>query len=115
MANPPNVLTFDGNENDLDEKIMSHQGIVVVDFSIASGMPCIAIDRLIAKLAQQYNNHLFLHVDVERNSQLKIVYAISSLPHLKFFKSTGDENFKEVARVIGANFDEIKMTLFRLR
>jgi thioredoxin-like negative regulator of GroEL len=112
---PQNHRTFDGDESELDAMILSHTGIVVVTFSVEWGIGCIAVRRLIETLAREYTDHLFLEVDVDANPQLRMVYAVSTLPHLKFFRSFGDGTFKEVGRVLGGKPDEIRMTLFKLR
>ena len=58
---------------------------------------------MMEKLSQEYNDVVFLKVDVDSAPQLAAIYGITSMPTIVYIK-----NGRMLAKVIGANLAAIK-------
>eukprot|EP01111_Echinosteliopsis_oligospora_P019650 TRINITY_DN95_c0_g1_i1.p1 TRINITY_DN95_c0_g1~~TRINITY_DN95_c0_g1_i1.p1 ORF type:complete len:119 (+),score=28.37 TRINITY_DN95_c0_g1_i1:38-358(+) len=70
--------------------------LVVVDYSAEWCGPCKMIGPHFTKLSEQYNNAVFIHVDIDELGE--VAADVSSVPTFKFFK-----NGSEVHKFSGAN------------
>jgi len=80
--------------------------LVVVDFSAGWCGPCKMIEPVFEKLAAQYTNVVFLHVDVEKNTGLSDSADVKALPTFKFFK-----NGKLITKFSGADAQTLENTV----
>ena len=58
---------------------------------------------MMEKLSQEYNEVVFLKVDVDSAPQLAAVYGITSMPTIVYIK-----NGRMLGKVVGANLPAIK-------
>ena len=77
--------------------------LVVVDFYATWCGPCRVVAPMMEKLSQEYNDVVFLKVDVDSAPQLAAIYGITSMPTIVYIK-----NGRMLAKVIGANLAAIK-------
>jgi len=77
--------------------------LVVIDFFADWCGPCRVMGPKFEKLASEYPGVVFAKVNIEKAKELANLYAISSIPHFKFFK-----NKQEVDDVRGANETSLK-------
>ena len=85
------------------EAALQKGGLVVVDFFATWCGPCVAIAPKIEELAGQNPTVAFYKVDVDKQEEITALNNVSAMPTFKFFKAG-----KEVAKVVGADFESIK-------
>ena len=85
-------------EQNFDEALTQHEGVLMVDFWAEWCGPCKAIGPVLEELAQDAAGRLTLaKVNVDENHGLAARYGIRSIPTIVFFKSGA-----VVDRVVGA-------------
>ena len=90
--------------HDFEAKLASiGDSLVVVDFYATWCGPCRVVAPMMEKLSQEYNDVVFLKVDVDSAPQLAAIYGITSMPTIVYIK-----NGRMLAKVIGANLAAIK-------
>ena len=78
------------SENEL-KKIITEQGVVLIDFWAEWCGPCLLMDKTISTVAQEYSGKVaVVKVDVSLNSTLSKLYGVRGLPTVVVFKN-GDE------------------------
>eukprot|EP01080_Neovahlkampfia_damariscottae_P010136 gene10136-2555_t len=85
------------NENEFNEAIQTDK-LVVVDFTASWCGPCRYIAPKFSELSNQYENVLFLKVDVDEIPKLPQIYEVGAFPTFKYLK-----NSKVVGAVEGAD------------
>ncbi|KAM7439441.1 glycerol ether metabolic process [Porites harrisoni] len=89
------------NLNDLLKN--SGDKLVVIDFFADWCGPCRIMGPKFEKMASEYPDVVFAKVNIQKAQDLVEQYAISSIPHFKFFK-----NRKVVDDVRGADEEKLK-------
>ena len=90
--------------DDLEAKLTSAgDSLVVIDFYATWCGPCRVVAPMMEKLSQEYNEVVFLKVDVDSAPQLAAVYGITSMPTIVYIK-----NGRMLGKVVGANLPAIK-------
>uniref|UniRef100_A0A8D9B3L8 Thioredoxin n=1 Tax=Cacopsylla melanoneura TaxID=428564 RepID=A0A8D9B3L8_9HEMI len=84
--------------------------LIVIDFYATWCGPCKQIAPKIEELAAEYQDVVFLKVDVDENEDIAMEYDISSMPTFVFVK-----NSEKVEQFSGANFDKLKATVLAKR
>ncbi|XP_026209054.1 thioredoxin-like [Anabas testudineus] len=86
--------------------------LVVVDFTATWCGPCRVIGPKFAKLseASEYNNVVFLKVDVDEAADVSSSCGISCMPTFHFYK-----NGKKIAEFSGADENKLKEKLNQLK
>ena len=87
------------NNGNLDEN--TKQGKVVLDFYADWCAPCKMMEPIFEKAGSEFKDINFFRVDVDKNQQSAMIYAVRSIPTLVFIK-----NGQEVDRVIGVLHEE---------
>ena len=82
--------------------IENFNGLIVVDFTATWCGPCKSITPYYHELNQNYNNILFLKVDVDDNEETTANCDISSMPTFQFYK-----NQEKVGQFSGANKNKL--------
>ena len=109
MSAPENLKTFEGTVEQLNEEILSHDGLVVVKFGSTTCMPCRRVRQILPSIAKENPTVMFLNVEVDQEPSIAAAYEITSVPNTKFFKGkTNDGKPKEVDSVIGAQIPQLK-------
>lgn len=108
---PANIIIFTGNFDALVQQINSVKGLVVVDFFATWCPPCQRLITLLPGIASEHPNVTFLKVNVEENEEVASHYSISSIPHIKFFKGSGEGQITELASVLGADVAQIRANI----
>lgn len=88
------------------EQVLTHDGLVVVEFFAVWCGPCKMIAPLLDKFSKEYTQAKFVKVDVDELSDVAAQYEISAMPTTLFFKGN-----KQVAKVIGADAGKIKQAI----
>lgn len=110
------VENFKGTYQDLCQKIQDlAPKQVVVDFSAHWCPPCRRLAELLPSLADSHPNIHFLKVNIDESKELSAHFGISSIPHLIFFRVSGEQKdqITEWGSVIGADIQQIKANLIQ--
>jgi thioredoxin 1 len=86
------------SRDEFKQLINTEERIICAKFTASWCGSCQQIQPLLNKLELEYNNILFVKIDIEKNEELAEKYKISSLPSFVFFK-----NAKNIKKVIGAH------------
>eukprot|EP01132_Coremiostelium_polycephalum_P004327 gene4327-5417_t len=98
-------------DGELDKELeTSGNKLVVVDFTAVWCPPCQAIAPLFKQLAKQYQDVVFLKVDVDKCRNTSSKYGISSMPTFHFYKEG-----KLVKNFSGADPKLLKSTIESLK
>jgi thioredoxin 1 len=76
----------------------SHDRLVVIDFTASWCGPCKAIAPLYKELSEEYDNVVFLKVDVDENPDTAAKYSVSAMPTFVYIRRG-----RVVDRLQGAN------------
>jgi thioredoxin 1 len=105
---PANLKHFSGSFKDLSAAISSSSGLVVVDFFATWCPPCRRLGELIPTIAAENPKVLFLKIDIDESKDLATHYQVTSIPHVKFLRGSGDGQVQELSSVVGADVPQIK-------
>ena len=109
---PPgcNIITFNGNYEELVNQVNQAPGLVVVDFYATWCPPCKRLGDQLPTLAHESPKVTFLKVDIDQSRDLATHYQINSIPHLRFLRRVeqGTNQIQELATVTGADFQQIR-------
>jgi thioredoxin 1 len=105
---PTNLKHFTGSFKDLSAEITASGGLVVVDFFATWCPPCRRLGEIIPSLATESPKVRFLKVDIDESKDLASHYQVTSIPHVKFLRGSGDGQIQELASVVGADVAQIK-------
>lgn len=95
------------NSDDLKTKLNeAGNSLVVIDFFAVWCGPCKMIGPLIAELAKELLDVVFLKVDVDECEDVAAEYEISSMPTFIFIKEG-----KVLETFSGANYEKLKNTV----
>ena len=108
MSETGNIVTFNGNYDDLVTTIRESNHLCVVDFFGTWCGPCKRLLGLLPTIAKDYPDVTFIKIDIDKNEELATKYNIQSVPHIKFFKPTSQKDVTELGTVVGCNPDGIK-------
>lgn len=84
------------SQNDFNDEVIKHEGVVLVDFWATWCGPCKMIAPVLEDLAAEVTNAKIVKIDVDENPTLANEYGVQSIPTLKIFK-----NGAEVDTLIG--------------
>lgn len=74
-------------EDNFDEMVSDHDGVVVVDFWAPWCGPCRAVAPIIEELSEEYGEKVrFTKVNVDENQEIASFFGIRSIPTIGFFK-----------------------------
>lgn len=110
-----NFHDFNGNLNDLKHIISVNKGIKVIEFNERWDPLCERFARRLKNVAAMNPDVTFLSINMEENYELISHYPISSVPHLKFIISDGENNFQEVDQAIGSNANNVQKKIENIR
>ncbi|KAG1143634.1 hypothetical protein G6F37_012028 [Rhizopus arrhizus] len=101
-------FTVPKNADDL-KQIISSNKYVVIDFTATWCGPCRMITPILERLSVQYDNVVFVKVDVDEFSDIAQEYSVRAMPTL-FFLNDGIK----VSDIVGANPGAIENNLANL-
>ncbi|BFZ16647.1 hypothetical protein BsWGS_19686 [Bradybaena similaris] len=97
--------------NDEFNQIISTTGLlVVVDFYATWCGPCNAIGPQVERWSQEFNDVIFLKIDVDENDETAEQCGISAMPTFQFYKGG-----QKIDEIVGANQDKIKDKILQLK
>ncbi|EEF52643.1 thioredoxin H-type-like [Ricinus communis] len=88
------------------EKGQETKKLIVVDFTASWCGPCRFIAPILAEMAKKMPNVTFLKVDVDELKSVAEDWAVEAMPTFMFLKEG-----KIVHKVVGANKEELQMTI----
>lgn len=101
---------MDITSQNFEEKVLSSDGLKIVDFWAPWCMPCKMLSPILEKVAEKFPQAEIFKVNVDEEPVLSIQYNISSIPALLFFKngelietSVGLVDEEELDNLIGEN------------
>lgn len=74
------------NKDSFNLEVLSHKGIVFVDFYAEWCGPCKMTGPILEEIAKETPNIKFVKVDVDSNSDLATQYSVFSIPTFIIFK-----------------------------
>lgn len=74
------------NSKDFKTEVLSHKGVVMVDFYADWCGPCRMTGPIIEELSNEMKNVKFVKVNVDNNSDLASNYSVFSIPTFIVFK-----------------------------
>lgn len=108
---PGNLISFNGNFEDLCQSISSSAGLVVVVFGAPWCPPCKNYYEILPALALEFPKATFLQTNTDEATELVTHYQILSIPHTKFFKAGQGNQIQELASITGVDLPQIKAKL----
>lgn len=78
---------MDITSQNFEDKVLSSDGLKVVDFWAPWCMPCKMLSPILEKVAENFPQVEFFKVNVDDEPILSMEYNISSIPALLFFKN----------------------------
>ena len=103
MKNPRSVAAFDGDISDAGDRL------VVVDFSATWCMPCKMIAPVFEEMSDEFNQALFIKVDVDDVPEIAQRYQVLAMPTFLFLRGG-----KIVGRFSGASAEKLREMLTSL-
>ncbi|XP_046676524.1 thioredoxin-2-like [Homalodisca vitripennis] len=95
------------DEKDLEAKLKeAGNNLVVIDFFATWCGPCKMIAPQIAEMADDFQDVMFLKVDVDECEGIAATYEITSMPTFVFIK-----NNQKLEQFAGANAEKLKETV----
>lgn len=112
---PANIIVFQGELNEFYKQINNTKSLVVVDFFASWCPPCQRLISLLPGIAAEYQDVIFIKVNVEENGSIADHYNISSIPHIKFFKGGDNDQVTELGSVLGADVGQIRANIMKFK
>lgn len=103
VKNPRSVAAFDGDISDAGDRL------VVVDFSATWCMPCKMIAPVFEEMSDEFNQALFIKVDVDDVPEIAQRYQVLAMPTFLFLRGG-----KIVGRFSGASAEKLREMLTSL-
>lgn len=95
------------NNNNFEEEVLKHKGIVLVDFYADWCGPCMMLKVTLSEIEEKYKDIKICKVNVDNNPELAMKYNVMSIPSVFFFKDgeqvanfLGYRNTTEVEEII---------------
>ena len=95
------------NNNNFEEEVLKHKGIVLVDFYADWCGPCMMLKVTLNEIEEKYKDIKICKVNVDNNPELAMKYGVMSIPSVFFFKDgeqvsnfLGYRNTTEVEEII---------------
>ena len=108
---PPNLLLMGSDSyEDLKKRVIGAKGLVVIDFFAPWCGPCQKLVGELPKIANTYQNIMFIKCNVDDCRQLADQFNVSSIPHVCFVKGQNGE-VQQLATVVGFNLSAIKTNI----
>ena len=77
---------IDIKEDEFEEKVLTSDKKVLVDFYATWCGPCKTMTPIIKEIAKEHNEIKFVKVDVDKNEELAIKYNVMSIPTMIIMK-----------------------------
>lgn len=92
-------MTVEVNDSDFQEKVLSSDKLVLVDFWAEWCGPCKLVSPILDELAEDYSDQVVVaKMDVDSNPETPVKYGIRNIPTVLFFKN-GEMVDKQVGAV----------------
>ncbi|KAK0124185.1 hypothetical protein ONS95_009167 [Cadophora gregata] len=106
VSTEPDKVHHVASNAEYDSLMATPGKLVVVEFSAEWCGPCRAMAPRFAAASNQYSQALFIHVDIDKLSDLPDSKAIRSVPTFKFYK-----NGAFITDFVGASAEKLKSTI----
>ncbi|CAG5115837.1 unnamed protein product [Candidula unifasciata] len=97
-------------KTEFEQIIASEKYLILVDFFATWCGPCKVIAPQLEKWAEEFDDVIFIKVDVDENDEAAEAYAIQAMPTFLFFKGG-----VKIDEVVGANQDKIREKILALK
>ncbi|BFY99574.1 hypothetical protein BsWGS_02614 [Bradybaena similaris] len=97
-------------KSDFDKEIANAKCLVLVDFYATWCGPCKSIGKALEKWAEEFDDVIFLKVDVDENDETAEACGIQAMPTLHYYKGG-----MKVDEIVGANEEKIKDKIIALK
>ena len=105
---PNNIFLFPGTYSDLCKKVYQTKNLCVCFFFATWCSPCRKLAQQFPDLAKEYPDIYFIKVDIDANASLTDHYGVKSVPTIKFFKSSPNEELLEMSSINISSISAIK-------
>lgn len=108
---PSNYEVFNYGREEIEKKVQSFSGLVVVDFSAPWCIDCKILDYGMPKVIKKHPDVLFLTVDVDRVQTARRDFRVFHIPHVSFFKG----NLTELASIVEGRAEHVDKKIIELK
>lgn len=108
---PKNFELFDYERAEIEKKVKSYDGLVVVDFQAPWCIDCKILSYQLPRVIKKNSDVLFLVVDVDRVRSARRDFNIRHIPHVSFFY----KNLTELAQIVEGSAQQVDSKIAELK
>ena len=108
---PKNFEIFDFGKDEIEKKVKSFNGLVVVDFQAPWCIDCKILSYQLPRVIKNNPDVLFLVVDVDRVRTARQDFHIRHIPHVSFFYG----NLTELASIVEGSANQVDSKIKELK
>ena len=107
----PNLSEFRDPLESLYQTISASKGLVALAFLASWSPPCKKFISFLPKFATEFPKVTFYTINTDDATDIVAHYSISSIPHMKLFKTQTNKTIEEIASINGLDSQLIEEKL----